>query len=63
MSKYCYEENELIIADSQCSLCEYFKDGKHSDICPTELIEEIMAGKVRCPFFYRHNVLSKLIEK
>lgn len=63
MSKYCYEENELIIADSQCHLCDCFKDGKHSEVCPSELIEAIMAGKVRCPFFSRHNVLSSLTEK
>ena len=63
MSKYCYEENELVIADSQCSLCEKYKDGERSEICPAELIDDIMAGKVRCPFFSRHNVLSQLTEK
>lgn len=58
MSKFCYEENELKIADSQCDFCKHYNNGAHSECCPNELIGKIKTGQLRCPNFYRPSLLS-----
>lgn len=49
MSKFCYEEGELEIADCQCDFCMFYNDGKRNEICPTDILEKIESNEVLCP--------------
>lgn len=49
MSKFCYEEGEIRLADCQCEFCIYSNNGERSEECPIELLDKIKSNEIRCP--------------
>lgn len=54
MSKYSYDENEMIVSDSQCDLCEY-QEKNSQESCEKFKIkpEKVLSNEIVCPFFVR----------
>lgn len=48
-TKFVWQEGEIEIFDSQCNLCEYYNEGKRSDICPMDLLDDILKARIKCP--------------
>ena len=61
MSKFCYEGNELRMADCQCEFCAYYNNGKRSEVCPDNLLESIIKNEILCPEM-KDKDLSSLLE-
>ena len=48
--KFIYkDENEIVISNNQCELCFHYNDGKRSNICPIELLNQIINNDILCP--------------
>lgn len=48
--KFVYQDDkEFQLLESQCELCIHYNEGKYSDVCPTEKIEDIRANLCKCP--------------
>lgn len=58
MSKFCYEENELKIAECQCEWCVHYNDGNRSEVCPSDLLEKIINNEILCPKMKQKSVLD-----
>ncbi|MCR5048170.1 MAG: hypothetical protein K6A37_04325 [Saccharofermentans sp.] len=58
MSKFSYEKDELEIANCQCEWCVHYNSGTRSDVCPKELLDEIISNKVQCPKFEDPNAID-----
>lgn len=54
MSKFCWEENELVITESLCELCEFNKS-ECKDCCEKyeSKPKEVLENTIKCPFFSR----------
>ena len=58
MSKFSYEEGELMIVDCMCEMCVHYNSGARSDARPNDLLDDITSNKVRCPNFKDPNAIS-----
>lgn len=54
MDKFCWKENEVVIAKSQCDLCE-FQTPKCKESCAKYESKpaEVLSNTIKCPYFNR----------
>lgn len=60
MSKFCYEEGELEVADCQCELCIHYNGGARDEVCPREQLDQIIQNLIFCPKLERHSLLDNM---
>lgn len=60
MSKFIYEENELVILDTQCQVCAFYNDGNFSEECPQDELLDIQNRKVVCKKMKKINPVDLL---
>jgi len=58
MSKFSYEEGELLIADNQCQLCKFYNNGLRSEICPKDKLQAIEDNLIACPCQKINNLID-----
>lgn len=57
MNKFCYEEGELTIADSQCEFCIHYHGGDRDSVCPTDQLAAIEQNEILCDFMEQESIL------